>query len=500
MIVGNVVLVSFYNQKSIGLKYLEKALTERGYEVSTVYFKKFNSVSPKDTTEKELNLLAKLVSDLSPIFVGFSVMTSLYLDAVWAVCKKLKSELGLPIVMGGVYPTMFSELCLEYADFVVVGEGEEAVVELADALRTESPYGNIQNLAFNIDGRVQKNEIRSLLLDIDKYDVGLSALVFNNKYLIEDDKIKNFDPHASFGTMAYEITCSRGCPNACSYCSSVSLMRLYSGKGPYVRVREVDMVIDELLLAKKHMKNLRFIRFWDESFPSDDIWLDRFASRYKKEIGLPFEMWGHPLWAEEKVISKLKEAGLYTVIVGVQSGSSYIRKEIFHRNEEQEDILRASEVLAGCKVPRVWYDFILRHPFETEGTMLETYDLVQKLAPSFELQLHNLGFLPGTDISRKAIEMGVISAGDMQSLMNAPMKEQYNSWWNSDSKDPSINHIYNLIYLSQFRCYKKKLDKLLEPNESNIIMAQKYRARGRILARLKQYYHRIMIILRGIFN
>ena len=499
-LLANVVLVSFYNQKSIGLKYLEKALAQEGYEVLTVYFKKFNSVNPKEATEAELGLLARFASDLNPIFIGFSVMTSLYLEAVKAASKKLRSELDIPIVMGGVYPSMFCEECLDMADFVIVGEGEEAIVELAFALRTKTSYNSIQNLAFRKDGHVQKNEIRSLLVDIDRYDVSLSATSFGNKYIIEDGKITKTDPHVSHKTMVYELACSRGCPYACSYCCSVNLMRISEGKGPYVRFREVDYVIKELLNAKKHMKNLRFIRFWDEIFTSDDAWLDRFVSRYKKEIGLQFEMWGHPLWVKERTISKLKKAGLYKITMGIQSGSPYIRKEIFHRTESQEDILRASEVLAGCGIPQIVYDFILSHPFETPETILETYALVKKLAPPFELHLHRLNFIPGTDVTKKAIDMNVVSAEDMLAMMNAPMKEQYNKWLKSESKDPSINHIYNLIFLSQFSFYRKKLDGLFELNETNRRLAEKYCARGRMFAKLRHYYHKGMIVFKGIFS
>ena len=495
---GNVVLVSFYNQKSLGLKYLESALTLQGYRVTTVFFKKYNSINPKEATDAELDLLKKLMSDIAPVFVGFSVMTSLYLETVFAAAEKLRNGLSFPLVMGGVYPTMFHELCLEYADFVVVGEGEEAIVELAEAIKTKSRYDDIQNLAFRKDGKIQKNEIRNLLVDMDEANIGLSASNHGNKHIIENDRITSIDPHSGWLAFVYEVSCSRGCPYSCSYCCNINMKRLSKGKGPFVRFRDVDKVIEELLAAKKYMKNLRFIRFWDEIFGGDEAWVDGFVSRYKKEIGLPFGVWGHPLWTKEKVISKLKKAGLYQIMVGIQSGSPYIRKEIFHRTETQEDIIEASKVLAG--VPQVGYDFILRHLFETQETMLETFELVQKLTPPFELQLHSLNFIPGTDISQKAIDMNVVSKEDMQVMMYAPMKEQYNKWWNSENNDPSINHVYNLIYLSQFSFYRKKLNKLQKPNEANLRIVKKYCVWGRKFARLRHYYRKGMIVLRGIFS
>ena len=67
----------------------------------------------------------------------------------------------------------------------------------------------------------------------------------------------------------------------------------------------------------------------------------------------------------ERIISNLVNAGLYQIVVGIQSGSVRVRKDIFHRKETQEEIINAGRVLARCKVPKVIYDFMLQHPFET---------------------------------------------------------------------------------------------------------------------------------------
>ena len=54
---GKVLLVAFYNIKAQGVRYLETALESAGYDVSCVFYKDFNSVRPKKTTEAELDLL-----------------------------------------------------------------------------------------------------------------------------------------------------------------------------------------------------------------------------------------------------------------------------------------------------------------------------------------------------------------------------------------------------------------------------------------------------------
>ena len=54
---GRVMLIAFYNKKALGVRYLETALAKAGYEVRTVFYKDFNSVHPKKTSERELELL-----------------------------------------------------------------------------------------------------------------------------------------------------------------------------------------------------------------------------------------------------------------------------------------------------------------------------------------------------------------------------------------------------------------------------------------------------------
>lgn len=490
---NSVCLISFYNPSSLGLRYLEDALSLAGYDVTLIFLKKFNSVQPKAVSKEELEHLCALIREQEPVAIGFSVMTSLYLDAVQEVSKHLKETFSTPIVWGGVYASMFHEKSMEYADFVIRGEGEEALVELVDMLKTgrEAEFSRIENLVYRDKGTIYENDLRELQGDLDKY--GQSNLGGNNKYLIEDNMIKNMDPRIE--AHGYEIACSRGCPFACSYCCAVNLKRMYAGKGKYVRFRSVDAVIEELLLAKKQVKKLKFIRFWDEIFCDDADWVEAFVKRYKKEINLPFEIWGHPLKCDEAVIAKLKTAGLYKVVMGIQSGSPYIRKEVFHRRETQEDIIAASKVLAKCKVPQVIYDFMLRHPFETHASLRETYELSMALEPPFELQMHGLNFLPGTDIVGKALEQKLVDPEAMEKLMYAPMQEQYDTYWQNETSDPQMNYIYKLIYLTQFSAYREKTKGLVDGYPSKVAQLDKLYKKGMQRAKLRYFYKRGKLVL-----
>lgn len=135
-----VVLVAFYNEKALGVRYLEAALVRAGYRVSTVFFKRFNSRRPSPVTLGELELLCGAVRRERPLFVGLSVMSSMYLESVCKVMEALeRAEVG-PLVCGGAFASLKPDyfLCRQ-AGYVIRLDGEEPIVALARALERGSP-------------------------------------------------------------------------------------------------------------------------------------------------------------------------------------------------------------------------------------------------------------------------------------------------------------------------------------------------------------------------
>lgn len=462
----DVLLIGFYNEKALGVRYLANALNNNGYTAHTLYFKEFNSVNPSKASGVELDLLEDLINKIQPAYIGLSVMSSLYLESVYLVNKRIKEKFNIPIIWGGVYATLFPEETLKYGDYVIQGEGELPLVELLDTLEAGKDPSNIENLiTYNQEGEIIKNPLRPLIQDLDT--LGYPKIGGDKVYFIHNDAISYGDPQIKGFT--YELTASRGCPFACSYCSSVNLKRTYAGKGKYVRFRSVDNVMEELKAAKATIKNLKVIHFWDEIFSDEEGWIEEFKERYKKEIGIPFKIWGHPLKISERIISNLVDAGLYQIVVGIQSGSARVRKEIFHRRESQEEIINASRVLSKCKVPKVIYDFMLQHPFETLEDLKETYKLCLQLEPPFELQLHGLNFLPGTDIVDKAIDAGLLSKEELDKIMYSSIQDQYDMYWGP----AAVNQLNEdstwiaLIYLTQFPSLRSRVERLAKEVEGH---------------------------------
>lgn len=114
-----VVLVAFYNRKALGVRYLEASLDHAGYEVTTIFYKDINSLHPHPTTDQEVELFLQVVRERHPVFVGLSVMSSMYLETVYQLMNGLQQENIASVVCGVAFATMFLDKMLEYgADFV----------------------------------------------------------------------------------------------------------------------------------------------------------------------------------------------------------------------------------------------------------------------------------------------------------------------------------------------------------------------------------------------
>ena len=447
----SIALVAFYNTKALGVRYLETALKQAGYSVKTIFFKGFNSQNPKVATDEEIKLCMEEIQSANPLFIGLSVMSSMYLESVEKLVEKLKT-LGIPLVFGGAFAAMFPERFLKMGgSYVIRGDGEIPMTKLADAMLNGDDVSENPSLCFMKDGEVKVNELGDFLEEIDGY--GLPTINCADTCYIENNTLVKGDPQ--LGAISYEVIASRGCPFTCSYCCCINLHRMFPKDKKYVRTRSVESVINELVEAKKQLKKLVFVHFYDEIFPNTPGWIDEFIVQYKKHIGLPFTIWSHPKMVKIDELKKLVSVGLTEVIMGIQSGSPYIRKEIFHRYETQEDIIKATKTIRESGVFWASYDFMLQHPFEKIEHLKETYYLVKELAMPLELQLHGLNFLPGTDIVDMAIEQGLITAEEMDKIMYAPMQEQFDAYWKREDERES-RLWYRLTYCWQYKnCHKK---------------------------------------------
>ena len=127
-----------------------------------------------------------------------------------------------------MFPTFAPELVMSYKniDMICVGEGENAIIDLANSISNEEEYSNVTNLwVRQIDGTITKNSI-SRPVDIDEIPTVTDIGLFGEKrfYRPMGGKIRRLLP----------VETHRGCPFTCSFCNSPGQNRLY-GDGDFVK-------------------------------------------------------------------------------------------------------------------------------------------------------------------------------------------------------------------------------------------------------------------------
>ena len=265
--------------------------------------------------------------------IGFSV-TSIARDTAILLTKAVKSKYpDVFIVWGGIDVTTSPDVAVKYPDAVCIGEGY-TILDLLHNLETGKSVNKIKNLWIKKGNEIIRNNLRPLVQDLNSLPA--PDFSFENKFSINEDELITNDTSINNEPGIYTIMTSMGCPFSCSYCCNNYLRNLYKGQ-KYLRRKSVELVIEELKEAKKNYV-IRYVDFYDEVFTFDKEWIKKFARLYKKEIKIPFWCNVSPFFVDEEVLMMLKDCGLDSVTMGIQSGSEKILFEKYNRKTPVSEI------------------------------------------------------------------------------------------------------------------------------------------------------------------
>ncbi len=412
-----IALISLYGVENIGIRIISSVLRREHFQVETFYLKKWVNNNIHTPTEKELRYLIEGIKTGRPVLVGIS-LGSPYQKIAQELTRQIKQALDVLVVWGGIHPTIMPEKCIESADIVCIGEGEYPMLELARAVSSGKEIDGIQNLWVKKNGQIKKNPLRNLIKELDT--LPLPDLENEGKYYIEDNKIIQGEPLSR--SAEYRIIASRGCFFNCSYCYNSTLRKIYAGKGEYVRQRSVKDVIAELEYVLKKLPRLRRIKFDDDTFVFPRDWINDFCASYKERIGLPFDILLNPDLIDEPSLYKLKEAGLISVQIGIQSGSKRELTEVFNRPAGHAQVLRFANMNKRLKLDVV-YDIILDDPLATQEDKRELFEFLMQLPRPFRLFLYSLVIFPKTKIAEELLARGLITDKDIEGEATKSFKQ-----------------------------------------------------------------------------
>jgi len=440
-----------------GIRSMSAFLKEKGFDVNIIFFT--YEIDAKDIYSSTgiLKSIREIVKD--SVFVGIS--TNMQVNgplAVW-LSNHIK-DMNIPLVWGGIYPTINPKDCIKHFDIVCRGEGEHAALELAQKLIKKQSINKIPNLWVKYkDGEIIKNPPRKLIGDLDVLpipDIDTSA----HYYLDKEEKViktipKN-DPLMKGPKGTYTLHGSRGCPFVCSYCSNKAIDTLYCGKFRAVRKRNIKLIIEELKRVVK-IADPGHIWFSDDVFPlRSDEELKLFCSLYRKHINVPFSCYVSPTTVSETKMRYLVDAGLSLVEMGIQSGSDRINRDVYERHQMKEDVLRATRILHKFKNRIILrYQFILFNEYEEEEDIIETINLIKEIPSPCSLQAFTLSLFKGSELYDKYKESGYISSNyKMLTYTEADL-----AFWRNIKKMSNRKHyLYALLwFMIQSTRFKGKI-------------------------------------------
>jgi len=384
-----------------GIRTISAVLKEAGHQVKVIFMTLSEDYS-RNYTRSELLQLEKICRDCDLIGINSFASTALRANRIIKFLKRLNK----PIVYGGVHATIFPEDCIKHTDIVCVGEGECAIVELAKCIEENKDYSKIKNLWVRKNNKVIKNPIRNLIDDLDS--LPLPDYEIETHYILENKKIRKFTEY-DLGGQIFFLT-GRGCPYGCDYCSNSLFNELYKGKCKrIVRWHSPKYIIEGIIFLRKRFPSLSYFDIRDDTFslrPTNDI--KEFCRLYKQKIKMRFKCLGDPKTITDEKIRLLVDAGCTDIIIGIQ-GSERTNREIYHRMQTDQSVIKASKILSKYKDKlTVMYDVITCNPYEKPEDIINLIRLLQRLEKPYFLSVNNLVFFPGTKLYQRAKRDGII--------------------------------------------------------------------------------------------
>lgn len=404
----------------LGTLYAAAVMRDKGYEVflHDVQF----SYGPDDIT--------KPLNDIQPSYLviyddGFNYLTKMCLtnmrEAAFQMIRLAKEKNIKVIVSSSDATDHFEKYLDEGADFVLLGEAEQTLAELVDALEAKKQdFLGIPGIAFKKSEAIIITVRRNVMKDLDSLPLPAWDLVDLPAY--RDMWLE----HA--GYFSINIGTTRGCPFKCNWCAKPIYGNRYNARSP-------ENVVKELQLLKEKI-SFDHVWFCDDIFGLKPGWVAAFAELITREaLCFHFKIQSRAdLLVQEDYVAALKKAGCSTVWMGAESGSQKIL-DAMDKGTTIGQIEKATRLL---KEHGIRPSFFIQFGYlgETKQDIELTIKMISELMP------HEIGIsvsypLPGTGFYEKVKEQ---------------LKAKAN-WTDSDELALMFHNTYSSTFYKQLHRY-----------------------------------------------
>ncbi len=345
-------IYSYNNYPALNLISLGTQLERAGFKVKIVNCA-FES-EPLKTIENELK---------DSLFAGISILTSEVPDA-YDLVRFIKTHSNIPVVAGGWHCTLFPEQMAdsEFIDYVVAGEGEEHILDIA---------GCLKNGQRGVRKIYEKKIVDLESLPLPDYSIDRDIERFISSYLT--DKLSEY-VRRPMRWLPYES--SRGCPSQCTFCiNTVTNNRQY-------RKKSADKVISEIVYLVKRYR-LTHLKFVDDNFFVD---INRVRNICQGIIDNKLNItWDgecrcdyfNEKMLNDETLNLCKQSGLVQLTLGIESGSPHTLK-VMKKGITTE---QAEHAVSKCNMYKIIArsSFMLEIPGESLGDIKKTVTFINRL-------------------------------------------------------------------------------------------------------------------------
>ena len=292
--------------------------------------------------------------------IGISIADLSQLIPALTLGRMIKERTGKKVCLGGNYvfkiiteikenPEFFELFC----DFVTVGDGETAAVDLAEYMNGRRNIENVHSLVWLQNGTVMTNETAPLL-DMD-------ALSFPD--FDDYDFSKYFSPE-----IVLPVQLGKGCYwGKCAFCD------FYTGQQKF-DIKGVQHAADEVEYLQKKYRVRHFV-FVDEAVPSR--FYDRFIDELNaRDIHIHFYSFARlDRGFTRPLLKKLHDSGAEYFSWGFEAASPRLLK-LMNKGIDPDVRMR---ILKDCVAigMRTQCTFLLGYPTETPEELQATIDVIE---------------------------------------------------------------------------------------------------------------------------
>lgn len=339
------------SEENLGIEYLKSSLVKADYTVEIIDAW-LNDLEVEDVYE----MIIAQEKDI--LFVGISSYMSNTAPTIKLISMLKKHNTNIKVACGGFGPTFYPKEYLKSgSDYIIRGEGEKAICELAKCIEDKQKPYQVKNVGLlDENGQLVLNDMECLNDDLD-------SLPFPSRDTM--DVVLNKKSSVNMAT-------ARGCSGNCEFCSVISFFKLSDGK--VWRTRSIKNIVDEIeLLAKQGVK---FIKMVDDSFIDgirDEKWCKDFADEIeKRNIKVKLRGQIRADKVNDSILYNLKRAGFFSFACGIENGSQSALSRM-NKKATLDDNKRALELFKK-------YDYIVQMGyilFDEETTYQELVENYQ---------------------------------------------------------------------------------------------------------------------------